>query len=134
MIKLKPGFLTDKLFIAGFITGLFVTLAVTLLIIALNQPSPGDKTVRGTLLQWSPSVGDIGYIKWTGDSDSCGRFIGVSFYKDATGSLIICRPQGKVISGSEVQVTRIVEGKPCGNPTAGIWVGPGKSDKIQIPK
>lgn len=133
MTKLTFGFLKNKLFISGFIAGILITTVVALLLVALYQPSPGEKALKGTLLNWTPSVGDVGYIKWTGDSDSCGRFIGVSFYNDPMGSLIICRPEGAIISGSEVKVNRIAEGKPCGDPPGGIWVGRSNSEKIQIP-
>jgi len=134
MTKPTFRFLKDKSFIAGFITGVLITTVIALVVVSLYQPAPGEKALKGTLLNWTPSVGDIGYIKWTGDSDSCGRFIGVSFYNDPMGSLIICRPEGAIISGSEVKVYRIAEGKPCGDPPGGIWVGPANSEKIKIPK
>jgi len=132
----KPtfGLIKNKFFITGFITGFIITAAFAILLVSLYQPTPEKQMLKGTLLNWTPSVGDVGTIKWTGDTDSCGRYVGVSFYNDMTGSLIICRPKGRIISGSEVKVDRIADGKPCEDPPGGIWVSPSKSDKIQIPK
>ncbi|MEI6455683.1 MAG: hypothetical protein WCO93_05290 [bacterium] len=134
MEKLTIGVIKNKIFIKGFITGLIIAAAVAILLVSLNQPTPGKQMVKGTLLSWSPSVGDKGTIKWTGDTDSCGRYVGVKFYNDPSGSLIICRPDGSTLSGSEVMVNRIADGQPCGNPPGGVWVSPSKSGKIQIPK
>jgi len=134
MKKTTFGFTKNKFFITGFIAGLIFTAVIAILLVSLYQPAPEKQMLKGTLLNWTPSVSDVGIIKWTGDTDSCGRYVGVEFYNDPTGSLIICRPEGRVTSGSEVKVNRIADGKPCGNSNGGIWVSPSKSDKIEVPK
>ncbi len=134
MEKTTFGFMKNRLFITGLVVGIIFSAVVAILIFSLYQPAPEKQMLKGTLLNWAPSVNDLGTIKWTGDTDSCGRYVGVEFYNDPTGSLIICRPEGRVTSGSEVRVHRIADGKPCGSSHGGIWVSPTKSDKIEVPK
>ena len=121
-------------FIAGVITGLIICAAIAIILVSLYEGNPSRQMVKGSLLTWTPSAGDLGTIKWTGDTDSCGRYVGVKFYNDPNATLVLCRPEGRIISGSEVQVVRISEGDPCGNPPGGIFVTPSKSNQIQIPK
>jgi hypothetical protein len=134
MEKFTFSFIKSKNFVSGFLTGLIICAAVTILLVSLYEGNPDRQLVKGSLLNWTPSAGDLGTIKWTGDTDSCGRFVGVKFYNDPTSSLIICRPEGRIISGSEVRVNRVTEGQPCGTPSGGIWVSPTKGSQIEIPK
>ncbi len=134
MEKFTFRLIRSKTFVAGFLTGLIICAAVAILLVSLYEGNPENKLVKGSLLNWTPVAGDLGTIKWTGDTDSCGRYVGVKFYNDPAGSLVLCRPEGRIISGSEVRVTRISGGQPCGNPPGGIWVSPTKSSQIEIPK
>jgi hypothetical protein len=134
MGKVNFSMIRSRNFIAGLVTGLIICAAAAILLISLYEGNPSKQMVKGSLLNWTPAVGDLGTIKWTGDTDSCGRYVGVKFYNDPTGALVICRPEGRIISGSEIRVTRIAEGQPCGNPSGGIYVIPTKSSEFQIPK
>jgi len=134
MGKFNLSVIKSRNFIAGVVTGLIICAAVAIILVSLYEGNPSRQMVKGSLLNWTPSVGDLGTIRWTGNTDSCGTYVGVRFYNDPNAALVLCRPQGRILSGSEVQVFRISEGDPCGNPQGGIFVTPTKSNQIQIPK
>jgi hypothetical protein len=79
----------SKSFITGFIAGMFVAAAVTIILLSLNSPSPGTRHLKGTLSGQNIPLGTPGVILGVMGSMSCPTYDGPEYivqftdYEDA---------------------------------------------------
>lgn len=112
MKKISFTFITNKFFLAGFISGVLISAVACILIISSDNQPPEKNKLTGTLAEsYKPAVGDKGKAQsWGLD---CGNKLGsceVLFDNDRAHNYVHCHYQG---SATRVEVVSVIPGDFC---------------------
>jgi hypothetical protein len=112
MNKISFSFIKNKLFLAGFISGVLITAVAFILIISSDYQAPEKNKLKGTMAgSYKPAVGEKGTAQsWGLD---CGNKLGsceVIFDNDRAHNYVHCHYQG---SATRVEVVSVTDGDFC---------------------